>query len=378
MVSHKSKKESLGAKKIPMSVPPKEDKPEPNFLEIFCPYCGSKDFVKRGTRQKKLGKVQLYKCHDCGRTFTPGAVKGKHYPMVVIIDAMSLYYLGYSLEESAKTASEIYKKNKQKEKEFKKEKLENIKKTKKAEKKNKNKNSKKEEKEKRENRKVEEEKCFVLQPSSLLNWIKQYKSLCPFHRMRPYAIKMFKPADMISSATLAHRQLFRFRHHRAKTQLILKDDIKHGRFWPLKEFLDLVPAECPHQYFQKGARASEAPMVFSKTEMIVRGKHNYANKLAKFALESASQAKDRHDILQRFMLANDTVTVATEVPVYIRREDLAHMQTQLGFEMYKKQTREEKKKNKEFKPFAAEELPRLITGHIDFIQIRNGFIHILD
>ena len=53
--------------KIPMSVPPKEDKPEPNFLEIFCPYCGSKDFVKRGTRQKKLGKVQLYRCNDCGR-----------------------------------------------------------------------------------------------------------------------------------------------------------------------------------------------------------------------------------------------------------------------------------------------------------------------
>ena len=370
MDSNKSKKGFLGAKKIPMSVSPKEDKPESNYLEIFCPYCESKNFVKRGTRQKKLGKVQLYKCNDCGRTFTPGAVKGKHYPMVVIIDAMSLYYLGYSLEYSAKTASEIYRKNKQIECPAPEVELASGGEGQKGQKGQKDLLQK-------DNGNIGSG-TFALQPSSLLNWIKQYKSICPFFRMRPYAIKMFKPADMISSATLAHRQLYRFRHHRAKTQLILKDDIKHGRFWPLKEFLDLVPAECPHQYFQKGLRASEAPMVFSKTEMIVRGKHNYANKLAKFAIESASQAKDRHDILQRFMLANDTVTVATEVPVYIRREDLAHMQTQLGFEMYKKQTKKQKMKKQEFKPFTVEELPCLITGHIDFIQIRNGFIHILD
>ncbi len=36
------------------------------------------------------------------------------------------------------------------------------------------------------------------------------------------------------------------------------------------------------------------------------------------------------------------------------------MQTQLGFEI------------------SAEELPKLITGHIDFLQMRNGMVHILD
>ncbi|MCG2686893.1 PD-(D/E)XK nuclease family protein [Candidatus Parcubacteria bacterium] len=29
-------------------------------------------------------------------------------------------------------------------------------------------------------------------------------------------------------------------------------------------------------------------------------------------------------------------------------------------------------------PYQLDELPKLITGHIDFIQIRNGMIHILD
>ncbi|NCP16960.1 hypothetical protein GW853_00260, partial [Candidatus Kuenenbacteria bacterium] len=165
----------------------------------------------------------------------------------------------------------------------------------------------------------------LLQPSTLANWIKQYQSLCAYHRMREFGLKLYKPEDVLITATLAHRQLYRFRYHRAKTRLIIEEDFKNRNFGALKEFLELVPAECPHQYFSEGLRASEAPIFFSKSDMIVRSKENYATKLAKFVLESVGENKERHDALQRFMLANDSVTVATEVPVYIRREDLAHM-----------------------------------------------------
>ena len=48
------------------------------------------------------------------------------------------------------------------------------------------------------------------------------------------------------------------------------------------------------------------------------------------------------------MLCNDSVTVATEVPVYITKDDIEHLQTQLGFEIYYDGP-----------------LPKLITGHID-------------
>jgi transposase-like protein len=284
--------------KIPMSID-KKDAPKKNFLEINCPYCSGVNFVKRGTRQKKNEIVQLYLCNDCQKTFTPGSTKGKHHSISVILDAISLYYIGYSLEESAKRASRIIDAN------------------------NENNNEK-------------------VDAWTLSRWINQYEPLCAFARMRPHALKLFPPEQTISSATLAHRQLYRFRHHRGKTILIIQEDWKHSKFWPLKEFLDLVPVECPHQYFQDGARASETPLMFSKTEMIVRGKHNFANKMAKFVLESVENPKDRHDALQRFMLANDSVTIATEVPIYLRREDLSHMQTQLGFELYKKQTKQEK------------------------------------
>ena len=71
-------------------------------LAEACPYCNSKDFIKRGTRKNKLQVVQLYECknEECGRTFTAQDVRGKHFPLNVIIEGMSYYNLGFTLEQS--------------------------------------------------------------------------------------------------------------------------------------------------------------------------------------------------------------------------------------------------------------------------------------
>lgn len=292
---------------------------KPAADSFACPYCLSKNFVRRGFRQKKMEKVQLYLCLACHKTFTQHLTKGKHYPLPVMFDAISIYNLGYSLEQTCRivnrpaagVASAVI------------------------------------------------EAGPALSASTLSHWLAETAELCRFERMREYALKKYLPKDMVVTATLAHRQLYRYRFHQAKCDLIIQDDFKHRRFGPLQEFLAMVPGECPHQYFQDGLRASESPLTFSKTQMIVRSKQNYATRLAAFVLQSVKDRKLRHDALQKFMLANDTVTVATEVPVYITRDDLEHMQTQLGFELFG-------------------EMPKLITGHIDFLQIRNGQIHILD
>ena len=57
------------------------------------------------------------------------------------------------------------------------------------------------------------------------------------------------------------------------------------------------------------------------------------------------------------MLVNDSVTVAVEIPVFLTREDLSYYRSR-GFDL-------------EFES-------DIITGHIDFLQIRNGYIHLLD
>ena len=229
------------------------------------------------------------------------------------------------------------------------------------------------------------ENCKLkINPSTLANWLAEFSEYCPFARMREFALKKYAPQNMVIQAILAHRQLFRYRFHQAKCKLIIEDDYKHRNFGALKEFLEMVPGECPHQYFNPpaggGLRASEAPMVFSKKQMIVRAKQNFATKTCKFVLQSVKERRQRHEVLQRFMLCNDSVTVATEVPVYLTKDDLEHLQTQLGFEIYnRKNTSEEPKRtSQEFFTFDTNKLPKLITGHIDILQIRNGQIHILD
>ena len=208
--------------------------------------------------------------------------------------------------------------------------------------------------------------------------------------MRPYALKMFAPKDMVEVVTLAHRQLYRFRYHRAKMRLIL-EEFGNRYFGPLKEYLDNVSSETPHQYFQEGERISDVRSRFSTADMLVRRKQNYANRLAAFVLTGVRNRSRRHDELQRFFLANDSVTVATEVPVYIRREDIEHLENALHFDLVgeggvrfrgggnKKAVGQARGGSMRVATSArGREIPRLLTGHIDLVQVRNGCIHLLD
>ncbi len=95
--------------------------------------------------------------------------------------------------------------------------------------------------------------------------------------------------------------------------------------------------------------------------------------------------------LKRFFLtgwiANDSCTVATEVPVYIRREDIAHMENVLKFKISERPSADV---DRSIEPSSSlghillkgckkpVPFPKLLTGHIDFVQIRNGQIHLLD
>ena len=292
-------------------------------LAEMCPYCESKNFVKRGTRKNKHQIVQLYLCRnsECGKTFTAQDVKGKHFPLNIVIESMSYYNLGFTLEETCR----IIKKK------------------------------------------------FGVAPESatLSEWVGEYKDLCRYERLRPYAIKMCAPKDTVEVVTMAHRQLYRFRYHRPKAKLML-EEFRNRNLFPLKEYLDAVSSETPHQYFQDGERMSEVKSKFDKAGMIVRGKYNYANRLAAFVLQSVSENKRRHEELQRFLIANDSVTVATEVPVYIRREDVEHMENVLKFKVCEEGLIGLKGQKKPIK------LPRLLTGHVDIVQIRNGSVHLLD
>src|SRR5271165_1207182 len=77
--------------------------PHTNKLPSECPHCGSHTISRKGVRKKKLEIVQLWRCASCKRTFTPGpsALRNKTYPIRTVLQALTLYNLGYSLNDQA-------------------------------------------------------------------------------------------------------------------------------------------------------------------------------------------------------------------------------------------------------------------------------------
>ncbi len=73
-----------------------------------CPYCASKDIIKRGKRKKKLELRQRYQCNSCKRSFVPQTVKGKQYPLKMILDGLCYYNTGHSFEQSSLFLKEEY------------------------------------------------------------------------------------------------------------------------------------------------------------------------------------------------------------------------------------------------------------------------------
>ncbi|MCD6429161.1 PD-(D/E)XK nuclease family protein [bacterium] len=296
-----------------------EQEPEKDIVEnligkftgkVICPYCTSEKYlVKRGKRKKKYETVQLYYCKKCQRTFTPQIFKGKHYPLRVILEGISLYNLGHTLEETC--------------------------------------------------RQLKEKFGIKVQSSTLNNWIEEFKNLCTYSRIRRFGKKLYSPSQIAPGISLYHRQIYKFRIHRGKLVILLQEDPRHHRLWPLQEFLEATFAECPHHLFKEGERASEVKVKFNLHKVIIREKYNFANRIARLVLQAVEENKKRHEELQKFFLYNDSVTVACEVPVYLLPEDIEHMESQLDFEIPLK-------------------IEKVLTGHIDLIQLRNGLVHILD
>ncbi len=289
-----------------------------------CPHCGGRSLTRRGTRKKKIESVQLWRCASCKRVFTPGpaALRNRTYPLRMILSALTDYDLGFTLEE---TATRLKKKA---------------------------------------NRNVS--------PSTVAVWLQEYKRHCSYRRLRPQGLARFPAAQTIRTIKLYHRQIYSYAYHRPKLELLRTgalDDKRKGdtRFAPLADFLERVPADCPHELFEREAdpkaRASQAVANFADTShAIVNVRNNAATDAAALIIPAVGNNKLRHETLQRFMLANDSVTVAVEIPIWLQENDIAALEARWGIALLPTLSGQE----------------RTITGHIDFVQVRNGAIHVLD
>ena len=87
-----------------------------------------------------------------------------------------------------------------------------------------------------------------------------------------------------------------------------------------------MPLECPHRVFRENkTRASAHRGRFNVDGVMITPRQNAAVQMARFVLQAVANNRLRHETLQEFMLANDSVTVAVEVPVYLTADDLAQI-----------------------------------------------------
>jgi transposase-like protein len=296
--------------------------PHSSKVPEACPHCGSHVLTRRGTRRKKLEIVQLWRCASCKRTFTPGpaAIRGKTYPLRTVINALSTYNLGYSLNDTAA--------------------------------------------------RMKSKTGRAIGASTIEGWLRQHKPLMSYLRLRDRGRHLFPPEQTIRSIKLYHRQVYGYAFHRTKLELLRRgelDDKRIGdtRFAPIANFLEAVPLICPHDLFrtEDRARASQAQPAFADvSRVIVNRKENVATRIADLIIPAVGNNKLRHETLQKFMLINDSVTVAVEIPIWLCEADIAALEQQHGVQLGPRVG-------------AAE---RTITGHIDFLQVRNGCVHILD
>src|ERR1700682_5469351 len=209
-----------------------------------CPHCNSKRLNKKGTRKKKLEDVPLYRCRSCGRTFAPGplAIRNKTYPLPEILEAFTLYDRGNTLEATAEKLSSRY--------------------------------------------------GHRVAASTISRWLPAEPARATYRRLRDRGRRLFTPTQLIRTHKLYHRQVYEFAYHRAKLAF-LKDgtlDEKRAagvsstaRFSLLADFLESVPARCPHALFtrddgQRGSQLSGAFIAFDR--LIVNEKQNAATDMA--------------------------------------------------------------------------------------------------
>lgn len=197
---------------------------------------------------------------------------------------------------------------------------------------------------------------------TISNWIREFKEFCPYHRLRQEEKQHYPPEEIIQQYNFLHNNLnYKYQIHQAKLNLLSKSNPK---FLRIKDYLNKIPTkDFPHHIFKptnkinNTTRASQSQ--FKTLKITTLTKQNLANKLASLALNLAKTNKDRHETIQNFILTNDSTTIATEIPIYLTNDDLLYFLS----------------KNFKINP---KDFQTPITGHIDFLQIRNNLIYILD
>lgn len=117
-------------------------------------------------RKKKIEIVQLWRCASCKRVFTPNptALRNKTYPLHVVLDAITLYNLGYTLPATVEEIRSRF--------------------------------------------------GARIGRSTITGWLADHRALTTYARVRAEGRRLYPPPQTIKSIKLYHRQIYKYQYHR--------------------------------------------------------------------------------------------------------------------------------------------------------------------
>jgi len=78
---------------------------------------------------------------------------------------------------------------------------------------------------------------ITISATSAKRWIDKFEPYLPFLRLRDRAKKVSNLRHAILERRLFHGQVYDFKYHRIKTQLLLSDDPNNALLLPLQEYI---------------------------------------------------------------------------------------------------------------------------------------------
>lgn len=232
---------------------------------LKCLKCKSPEIIKKGKRETKFGVRQLYYCKKCKKIFVDSKLLFKTYGPKVIVNAISYYNLGNTLEESAKLTNKRFK--------------------------------------------------VKISKSSVSQWLKEFKDICTYYKFRKKIFKEYKK-DILVSKTFKHNELsYNFKYHKPKLDFFCGNK----KYSPLMKYIEDLNNGLPQFFNDIENRCSQIKI---NINIIKKSQYNNACRLADLALKTCSNNSERHASVENFMLINDSSTIACEVPVWFWEKNL--------------------------------------------------------
>jgi transposase-like protein len=261
-----------------------------------CILCNSKEVIKKGIRKLKRESVQRYQCSVCGTNFTDKKLGNSSYSAKVILEAINNYNLGLTLDKSS--------------------------------------------------REINKKFHVKTYPRLISSWLERYEKIIPYKRFRQESNIKQEIVEMLFN----HQQPYLFSYSKQKV-----DKFLNNYFLGLKKYLFEVVENCQDDLFLgENSRASEMKFSFKFSKINVVKKKNFACGVAEFSVKATKTNYERHELVEKFLLVNDTATVACEVPIWLEKEEVP------------------------LELIGLIDIEGDLTGHIDVLQCRFGLVYVLD